>query len=429
MTPHLTARWLDAPATQAVFAALEGGGYAARAVGGIVRNTLLGLPATDIDIATDAPPAETMRLAEAAGLKTIPTGIGHGTVTVIAHGTPIEVTTLRLDIATDGRRADVAFTNDWVADASRRDFTINALYCDRKGALFDPLGGLADLSPMKVRFIGDAAQRIGEDYLRILRFFRFTAIYSPDGALDPPGLAASTALCANLRQISGERIQSELFKLLAAPHAVRVAQALIACGVFDALFAPEGTSEPGPAAERGADGAALAKLAALEQCLGLPADAVLRLAAIAAVDERAVKRLDRRLKLAARDRNRLLALAQTARPLLLEMKELPAKALAYRIGPGLYKDAILLAWSRSSRDANDADSTELATLCDRWSAPVFPLSGADAIALGLKPGPEVGVLLGRVEADWIADGFKQSRDALIERLQRLASPAGNPPKA
>ncbi|MFM9936028.1 MAG: CCA tRNA nucleotidyltransferase, partial [Novosphingobium sp.] len=232
----IAAAWLSAPATQAVFEALERGGYGARAVGGIVRNTLLDLPATDIDIATDALPEDTLRLAAAAGLKTIPTGLAHGTVTVISGGAAYEVTTLRRDVSTDGRHAEVAFTADWAADAARRDFTINALYCDRHGEVFDPLGGLADLDPVQVRFIGNAGQRIEEDYLRILRFFRFTATYVAHGVLDPAGLAACTALRGGLARISGERIQAELLRLLAAPHAVGVTRALIGSGVFAALF-------------------------------------------------------------------------------------------------------------------------------------------------------------------------------------------------
>ena len=175
----IRAAWLTADATQSVFAALERGGFEARAVGGIVRNALLGLPSTDIDIATTARPHDTIRLANAAGLKTVETGLAHGTVTVISGGVPFEVTTLRRDIATDGRHAEVAFTHDWAMDAARRDFTINALYCGRDGRVFDPLGGVADLNPVRVRFIGSADERICEDYLRILRFFRFTAGYGP----------------------------------------------------------------------------------------------------------------------------------------------------------------------------------------------------------------------------------------------------------
>ena len=219
LADKISAPWLSATGTQAVFEALEQGGFNARAVGGIVRNTLLGLPATDIDIATDAPPQATMKLARASGLKTIPTGLAHGTITIIAHNTKYEVTTLRRDISTDGRHAEVAFTNDWAADAARRDFTINALYCDRHGTVFDPLGGSADLSPPKIRFIGNPTSRITEDYLRILRFFRFSATFCADGTLDKTGLAAASALSAGLSRISGERIQSELFKLLAAPFA------------------------------------------------------------------------------------------------------------------------------------------------------------------------------------------------------------------
>ena len=424
MTRQLHAPWLVTPSTQAVFAALEGGGFSARAVGGIVRNTLLGLPATDIDIATTAPPDETVRLAAGAGLKTIPTGLAHGTVTVIAHGVPYEVTTLRRDVATDGRHAEVAFTRDWAEDARRRDFTINALYCDRDGQLFDPLGGAADLAPVKIRFIGIAHERIREDYLRILRFFRFTATYSRDGALDPHGLAACSHLSAQLAQISGERIQGELFKLLGAPHAVGVSRALVDSGVFGALF-PAGPMD----LEICADWAALAKLVVIEAHLGLPPDPVLRLAALAVTDERSVARLDQRLKLSARDRQRLMAASRACAGLSLEMNEQQAQAAAYRLGPAAYFDAVALAWSRSMLPAGDAACRQIATLSQRWQAPVFPLTGGDALSLGIAPGPKLGALLARIEAEWIAGGFNPSKDALIERLERMHSEPADQPKS
>ena len=409
----IAAPWLAAAATQAVFEALERGGFAARAVGGIVRNSLLGLPATDIDIATDARPEDTLRLAAAAGLKTVPTGLAHGTVTVISGGVPHEVTTLRRDVTTDGRHAEVAFTDDWAADAARRDFTINALYCGRDGAVFDPLGGLADLDPIRIRFIGDASRRIEEDYLRILRFFRFTAIYVDHGVLDPTGLAACTALRGGLARISGERIQAELLKLLAAPHAVGVTRALIGSGVYATLF------DGSPQIDH------LTRMAAIEARLGRPPDAVLRLAALAVTTPEGSARLDARLKLSARDRDRLAAAPLAAAAITPAMGEPAAKAAAYKLGPDTYLDGILLAWARTRDRTTGAAFARLATLLDRWQPPVFPLAGRDVLAAGVPNGPLVGELLGELEAQWIESGFLLQREELLAVLQYRVT--GAPP--
>ena len=404
IVPRLTAPWLESPATQSVFSALERGGYTVRAVGGIVRNTLLGLPATDIDIATNARPQDTLRLAADSGLKTIPTGLAHGTVTVMAAGVPFEVTTLRRDVATDGRHARVAFTDDWAADASRRDFTINALYCSRTGELFDPLGGAVDLSPVKIRFIGDPAQRIGEDYLRILRFFRFTATYCADGQLDAAGVSACAAHRCGLSRISGERIQAELLALLVARHARSVTEAVIESGVFAALF------ELSPRLS------VMASLIALETQLGRVPDPVLRLGALCVATPDDAARLDRRLKLSARDRVRLAALPRLAGSIEPRLDESAVKLAVYRLGPSAYLDAVLLAWASSGCPADDAAFLKLATLPDRWTAPVFPVSGADIVALGVPPGPQIGVLLARLESEWMAAGFVGERADLLAQL-------------
>jgi len=212
------AAWLEREETQAVFDALQAHGIETRAVGGAVRNTLLGLTVTEVDLATTAVPEEVMALAAKAGLKAVPTGIDHGTVTLVASGVPFEVTTLRRDVETFGRHARIAYTKDWEEDARRRDFTLNALYADRDGRVFDPLGGYADLRAGQVRFIGDAEERIKEDYLRILRFFRFHAYYGK-GPLDPAGLAAAVRLRGGLDQLSAERVAAELRRILIAPQA------------------------------------------------------------------------------------------------------------------------------------------------------------------------------------------------------------------
>ena len=219
------AAWLEREETQAVFDALQAHGIETRAVGGAVRNTLLGLTVTEVDLATTAVPEEVMALAVKAGLKAVPTGIDHGTVTLVASGVPFEVTTLRRDVETFGRHARIAYTKDWEEDARRRDFTLNALYADRDGRVFDPLGGYADLRAGQVRFIGDAEERIKEDYLRILRFFRFHAYYGK-GPLDPAGLAAAVRLRGGLDQLSAERVRAELRRILIAPQAAGAIKAL-----------------------------------------------------------------------------------------------------------------------------------------------------------------------------------------------------------
>ncbi|MEQ1698357.1 MAG: CCA tRNA nucleotidyltransferase [Hyphomicrobiaceae bacterium] len=404
MTPDrvISAPWLSLPATQAVFAALEGGGYTARAVGGIVRNTLLGLPATDIDIATDAVPAETMRLAKAAGLKTVATGIAHGTVTLIARGIPFEVTTLRRDVATDGRHALVAFTGDWAADAARRDFTINALYCSRDGQIFDPLGGMADLDPVKIRFIGSAGERICEDYLRILRFFRFSATYCADGVIDRDGLTACIAHRAGLARISGERIRTELMKLLAARHSLEVTTVLASSGVFSAMFDQVALLD------------GLSRMVAIDGVVKHPPDPLLRFAALAVQTAVDVAAFDMRLKFSARDRNRLMAVVDNHGRIDAAMTVEEAQRAAYQMGMAGYLDAVLLNWVRGTRTVDDAAYVQLAALPQRWTMPVFPLSGADVRALGIAPGPLIGAVLRAVEKDWVAGGFAENRTALLE---------------
>ena len=263
------ADWLTREPTRTVFAALTAEGAQARAVGGAVRNALMGVPVKDVDIATTALPEEVLALAERAGLHAIPTGIEHGTVTVVADKTAFEVTTLRRDIETFGRHAKVTFTTDWREDAMRRDFTMNALYCDASGKVHDPLGGYGDLKAGRVRFIGDARQRIREDYLRILRFFRFGAQYGDAAAPDAAGLAAAAAEKAGMAQLSGERIRSELLLLLAAPGAVAALRSMRDVGIIAPLLGVAGEVE------------LVERLAAIEAALQRAPDAVLRLAALA----------------------------------------------------------------------------------------------------------------------------------------------------
>jgi poly(A) polymerase len=413
-SPHarIDAPWLNHPATQQVFQTLEDGGFIARAVGGVVRNALLRRPVTDIDIATDARPADTVRLATARGLKTIPTGLAHGTVTVIAQGVPFEITTLRRDIATDGRHAEVVFTDDWVADAARRDFTVNALYCDRAGTVFDPLGGLSDLAPhVRIRFIGDANRRIAEDYLRILRFFRFSAAFGDDGQLDADGLAACARGRQGLERISGERIQVELLKLMAAPAAVSSLDAMVEHGIWSAIVAvPPHISD-------------LARLIACEGVIARAADPVLRLAAFAVMAPTDALALGQRLKLAARDRDRLHKAPARTAAVHAVLAVRASRALCYTLTAGGYRDGRLLDWARSARPIDDALMKELTQLADTWTPPIFPVNGGDVIEMGVSSGAAVGRHLATLEAEWLAGDFAAPREHLLSRLRALVGAA------
>ncbi len=298
--PRLTgAAWLAGTETQAVFAALHTKGFAARAVGGAVRDALMGRPVADVDIATDARPEQVTRAVEAAGLRAVPTGLAHGTVTVVAGDRHFEVTTLRRDVETHGRHATVAFTDDWAEDARRRDFTLNALYCSADGEVYDPLGGYPDLLARRVRFIGVPAERIREDYLRILRFFRQTADYG-EGPADAEGLAACVRERAGLARLSGERVREELLRLLAAPRGPEIAALMQDYGLMPAVLG----AAPRPTL--------LARLAAIEEACGLAPDAALRLAALAVEVEEDALRLRERLRLSNEQTEKLLRAAGRA---------------------------------------------------------------------------------------------------------------------
>jgi tRNA nucleotidyltransferase/poly(A) polymerase len=399
------AEWLKRPETVRVFAALNTDGAMTRAVGGAVRNALLGLPVTEVDLATTALPEKVIALARKADLKAVPTGIEHGTVTVVADGVPFEVTTLRRDVETFGRHATVAFTEDWEEDARRRDFTLNALYAGGDGAVFDPLNGYPDLMAGRVRFIGDAEARIREDYLRILRFFRFNAYYG-NGQLDPQGLQASVRLRAGLDQLSAERVGAELNRLLVAPQAKQAVEALFDYGLLPGLLGSV------PRLER------LNRLIAIQEALALAADATVRLAALAVFVEEDAERLAARLRLSNTEQAVLaLGVADHA------TSELPADGAAkralYRFGLNTFTARVLIAWADSGASPNDQNWREALTLAERWQAPSLPLRGSDIMALGLE-GPEIGAMLRRLEADWIVGGFADDREQLLAKARELA---------
>jgi poly(A) polymerase len=400
------ADWLQRPETQAVFAALTGRGHQARAVGGAVRNALLGLTVGDVDIATTASPDEIIAAAQLAGLKAIPTGIAHGTVTVVANHVPFEVTTLREDVATFGRHAQVAFTKDWVADAHRRDFTINALYCSADGEVFDPLGSYVDLMGPRVRFIGDARKRIREDFLRILRFFRLSAEYAVND-IDSDGLAACVAERQGLALLSAERVRGELLRLLAAARAPAMIEKMLDYGLIVDILG----SAPRPAL--------IARLAAIEARLGRTADPVLRLAALAVEVSEDSDRLRGRLKLSGDEHAKLLDASKHTPTIDPSTPEVTAKAVLFHHGADEYRCRVLLAWARSQASISSRSWQRRLKLPDRWRPPEFPISGADVIALGVPAGPRVGCLLMTIEAWWIAGDFQASRSELLTRLDQL----------
>jgi poly(A) polymerase len=405
--PRLDAAWLQSPAISKVFAALAEGGAEARVVGGAVRNALIDRPVKEVDIATTAPPDEVTRLALAAELGAHPTGIAHGTITVVADKQPFEVTTLRRDVETDGRHATVAFTTSWDEDAARRDFTINALYCAPDGTLYDPVGGLDDLRKRRVRFIGSPEARIREDFLRILRFFRFNAEYG-NGHLDPAGLDATITLKDGLSLLSAERIRSEMLKLLAAPAAVNVLNVMYDSGILQLILRTR--LEP----DR------IARLAAIEAALGEAPDPLTRLAALAVVQPGDAAFLAEQLKLSNAEASKL-GVAATGDPGLDPASpETTARAALYKLGPEAFRRATRLAWARSGASPNASDWRARTLLPDRWKAPAMPFSGSDVLALGIAPGPAVGNVLQAFERWWIESDFPSDAERQSRVLKELA---------
>lgn len=401
-----TADWLQRSETQAVFKALDRDGQSVRAVGGAVRNTLMGMPAADIDLATTATPDLVVTFAAAAGLAAVPTGLEHGTVTVIANHVPFEVTTLREDIKTFGRHAEVAFTTDWTADARRRDFTMNALYCSADGTVHDPIGGYPDLVARRVRFIGSAEDRIREDYLRVLRFFRFFAEYgrTPED-IDHAGLTAATRLSTGLDNLSRERIRQELIRLLTAPGAVMAVRIMHEHGLLPHVLrlAPRPTL--------------LTRLAEIEAHAGLAPDAILRLGLLTVEVPEDAYRLAQTLRLSSDERSALLDVAQT-RPISAEPSETQARALLYHVGPTRYARLILAHWARAGAAPDDPLWGNVLALPSRWTAPQCPVKGADAVAAGLPAGPGVGELIRRLEQTWVESEFSLNRVALLDLMRK-----------
>lgn len=400
--------WLTRGPAAQVLALLNVGGEEARIVGGAVRNALMGLAIGDIDIATTALPQEVVRRAEAAGIKHVPTGIEHGTVMLVTGGKSFEVTTLREDIETYGRKAKVAFGRDWKRDAERRDFTMNGLSADASGNVHDHVGGLDDLAARRVRFIGDPATRIAEDYLRVLRFFRIHAEYG-EGLPDRDGLAACIRARDGLSVLSAERVRAELLKLVVARHAVPVAAIMSETGILGRLLAGVAYL------------ASFSNMAKAEAAFGVAPDAIRRLGALAVYVAEDAERLWQRLRLANVEHERLQSMAQQwwRSP----ADEQAARALLYRLGPERYRDRMLLGFARAGHGADHARWKELASLPGRWSAPGFPIKSGDFIARGVDRGPALGAAMRAAEEAWIAAGFPLQPERLSAIVDAILRPA------
>lgn len=397
MTRLLDQAWLTSSATTSIVDALEaaGGADCARFVGGCVRNALVGREVDDIDIATRLLPEDVMKALQSAGLKVVPTGLAHGTVTAVSEKRPYEITTLRRDISTDGRRATVAFTDDWAEDAARRDFRLNALYADRGGQVFDPTGrGVEDALAGRVVFVGDPVRRIEEDYLRILRFFRFFAWYGRS-APDVDGLAACMAHAEGLRRLSAERVSKELLKLLAAPDPRAAVSAMRGAGVLDVLIP------------------AVPSLDAFAAMVGLSHDPVLRLSVLLPDDPAIVVHTAQTLRLPKAMDARLVDAAEG--PIDLSSPPPTLRAMTYRKGKMAVADRLL-----KSAASSGLDPTSALALVQDWPTPRLPVGGKEVAKLGVEPGPETGRILKAFEDEWVAADFPV--DGHVERLTRLAAP-------
>jgi poly(A) polymerase len=402
------APWLRSGPAARVLALLNGDGEEARVIGGAVRNALLKIPLGDIDIATTALPDEVVRRAKVAGIKCVPTGIDHGTVTLVVESQPFEVTTLREDTETFGRKAKVAFGRDWVRDAERRDFTINGLSVDADGVVHDHVGGLADIEAKRVRFIGDASQRIAEDYLRILRFFRMHAAYGA-GEPDRAGYLACIDGRAGLANLSAERVRMEMLKLVVAEGAATSLAAMADAGLLLLIF--------GSVTYTGT----FTAMVAAERALELAPNAVRRLAALAVAVTEDAKRIATRLRLSNAEAKALDSMGH--RWWRFANKDgARARQLLYRLGEDPYRDRVMLAWARAGGVSNGAARWhDLATLPQRWSAPKFPLKAADFISRGIAEGPALGHVLTLAEDAWLAADFPLDPAALTAIADQAAA--------
>jgi poly(A) polymerase len=384
--------WLQAPELREVMAALTAGGGEVRVAGGAVRNALLGVPVADVDLATTLLPEDVMRICKAAGFGVHPTGLAHGTITVVNHRVPYEITTLRRDVATDGRRAVVSFSTDWAEDAERRDFTMNAMYCDAAGKIYDFTNGYEDILKRRVRFVGKASARIREDRLRILRFFRFHARYG-SLQMDEQALAACARGRVGIRKLSAERVRQELLKILEAPQAVKALQVMAEHHILRNIL---------PYTD---EWRVLSRL---------PADGILRLFVLAEWPATLQEALH--LSNAEASRIKHLADAPDVSPRLLPKEQ---HRILYHLGAVAFGDAVQLSWARSRAKMDDATWAKLLSLPERWAIPKFPVTGADLKSIGVTPGPVMGRMLSDLEDWWLASDFKPDKDLLLEHAKQM----------
>lgn len=410
--------WMDAPETRAVVAALTADGADVRFVGGCVRDSVLHRPIKDIDIATHDAPERVMELLARAGIRVIPTGIAHGTVTAVVGKAHYEITTLREDVQTFGRHARVAFTDDWTADAARRDFTMNAMCADPMGRIYDPFNGLADLGAGIVRFVGDPMRRIEEDVLRLLRFFRFFAHYGRP-PMDAAALLACRRMAPELVKLSGERVAGELIRLLQAPDPAGVLIVMQTQGILGHIL-PEAV-EFGP----------LKVLSWLEsRALVRPhvqVDGIRRLAVLLTTDAAGVQAIGERLKLSAAQTERLLAVVVPKVLVVRGMDDRATRRALRRVGADIFRDLVLTRWASEralearARAIETAEWTHLLDMADSWQPVALPVRGADALDLGVPRGPAIGQALAQVEEWWEAEDYRPDRAQCLERLRRVAA--------
>ncbi len=398
--------FIDDTGVQAILAALPDG--STRFVGGCVRNVLWDEPVADIDLATQIAPETVMALLKDAKIKTVPTGITYGTITAVIGGKPYEITTLRRDMETDGRRAVIAYTDDWAEDALRRDFTVNALYADQSGEIFDPTGeGLVDIEARRFRFVGDADQRVREDYLRILRLFRFVAWYGQDAKITKEALGACRNNRSGMKTLSAERVWSETKKLLSAPDPVRSVQIMLQQELLDTLL-PEASNVDG-----------LSYIVALEGREAIKPDPVLRLMAMMGREPLPATLLAKRLRLSNKEADRLQAWASDGESLSSDMSERARMQAIYRSGKQTILDRARLRAASATDPIKSARWMVLADLALGWTPPIFPLRGADLIKAGVPKDPQLGKALAALEALWVRSGFSTEKPQLLAALKLL----------
>lgn len=393
-------------AIKALFQAMPDG--ALRFVGGCVRNALWNELVSDIDLACKLEPKAVIEALDAAGIRNIPTGIDHGTVTAVIDGTPYEITSLRRDVETDGRRATVAYTSDWAEDAQRRDLTINALYADLNGTVYDPTGlGLEEIKIRKFRFVGDAGERVQEDYLRILRFFRFLAQYGGQEKVDAASLKACREHQAGLKKLSAERVWMELKKLLSAQNPVRACHIMLTNGVLETIL-PEANNVDG-----------LEAMVRLEEREGIKADPLMRLMAMSAREPLQMALLAKRLKMSKVETNRLRGWADDGAQLATDMPERDRLAAIYRSGKQVILDRARLRAAGESDPIQSSRWMVLADLAMGWQAPTFPVTGKDLAKAGVPKGPGMGKALKALEALWVRSGFSTEKPQLLAALKLM----------